>query len=114
VRLALRFLVGYGLVSAIIVPVALISLWPHIPKTTVGWLLLLVLAPPVYILLESLGSLLLSDSLVARWFGDKGGFSSVARIGYGVAVMALFLGLIFIAGSRAPDSFREFLANQFR
>jgi hypothetical protein len=50
---------------------------------------------------------------VARWFGDKGGFSSVARIGYGVAVMTLFLGFIFIAASRAPDSLREFLANQF-
>jgi hypothetical protein len=105
---------GYGLVSAIIVIIVLIALWPHSPKTMVGWLLVLVLAPPVYILLESLGSLLLSDSLVTRWFGDKGGLSSVARIGYGVAVMALFLGFIFIAASRAPESIREFLANQFR
>jgi hypothetical protein len=88
VRLALRFFVGYGLVSAIIVPVALISLWPHIPKTTVGWLLLLVLAPPVYILLESLGSLLLSDSLVAALvWGQRrlffGCSHRVRRRGYG-------------------------------
>jgi len=106
--------VGYVFISVIITAIALAYLWPHIPKTTVGWLLLLVLAPPVYVLLELLGSVTFSDSLVARLFGVAGGFSSVVRIAYGVVVFLLLAGAIIFAASQVPESIREFIRNQFR
>ena len=112
-RVAVRFLVGYVFISGFAIAFALISLSPHIPKTIVGWLLLLALAPPVYVILEVLGSVMLSDSLITRLFGAAGGSSSVVRIAYGVALFSVLAGAIFLAALQAPESIREFLANQF-
>jgi hypothetical protein len=113
VRLAARFLIAYAFIAVFSVALALICMLPHFPKTAAGWFLLLILAPPVYVLMEGLGSVLLSDSLMVRWFGEKGRFSSVARIAYAVTVFVVLFVAIFIAWSQTSEGFREFLADQF-
>ena len=69
------------LVEAVALPVALFYLAPHWPKTVLGWLLVILLWPPLWFFVE----------WVSDWVGDIIPGDAVATAVYGVVALLLLL-----------------------
>jgi hypothetical protein len=86
VRTGLITLVGIGMCVGFV----LFALYPHRPKDILGWVVLTLVAVPVVLGLELLGTGLLENRLVAR-------MGRLTRIMYGVgAILAICILLILV------------------
>ena len=70
------------LVEAVAVPVVLLYLTPHWPKTVLGWLLVILFGPPLWFLGEGL----------FQWVGEIIPDDTVATVAYGVVALLLMVG----------------------
>jgi hypothetical protein len=79
---AIRYLRVALIVEAVVVPVLLISLLPHWPKTWLGWALVLLAGPPLWLLVES----------VSAWAREITPDDTVTAVVYGVVMLLLLVG----------------------
>ena len=84
---------GVLFVSIILICSLLLALFPWAPSSLTGWVILVVVGLPLYVLLEGLGEVVFSEK-VGKSISDKA-FSG-ARILYSVAVMLTFYGLVYL------------------
>lgn len=98
VRKLARFLAVYLGLSAFLGGVFVVLSWPNLPSTQAQWLAAFLLALPIQIAGELLGSCLWENKL-ARFVDDATAHKSLSllRIGYGVFALLLFIGVIFAA-----------------
>jgi hypothetical protein len=85
----MRFVWGALGAYALIGLILIIGIFPDYPKTTVGWVMLIVIGPPVYLLAEGIG-----EKIFSRKVGEKisrKGFS-IARI---IVATILLYGIIY-------------------
>jgi hypothetical protein len=81
-RIVVRYLRVALIVEAVVVPVVLLSLIPHWPKTWFGWALVLLAGPPLWFLVGG----------VSAWAREIIPGDSVATAVYGVVILLLLLG----------------------
>jgi hypothetical protein len=84
----LKFL-GWGAVAWFVVTgLVLLQIAPYFPKSTLEWVLLIVVGPPLYVLGEALGAWLFSPERGHR-ISPKG--FSFLRIAYALLIVLLFV-----------------------
>ena len=92
----LTFVLLYLILSTVLALVLLAGVFPHHPKTAVGWVFLFALALPLTIIGEFVGEFFwrnrIAQALVAR---SSGSSLSLLRLGYAFVVMLFFFALAF-------------------
>jgi len=79
--------------SIVLICLLLLNLFSWVPSPLTGWVILVVVGIPLYILLKGLGEVFFSEK-VGKSISDKG-FSGV-RILSGVVVMLAFYGTTYL------------------
>jgi len=96
VERVLTFVVLYLGLSTVLALVLLAGVFPHHPKTVVGWALLFALALPITLLGEFVGEFFWRNRIAQAIAARSSGVSlSVLRLGYAFAVMLFFFALAF-------------------
>jgi len=92
----LTFVVLYLALSTVATLVLLAGVFPHHPKTVVGWALLFALALPLAVVGELVGEFFwrngIAQAIVSR---SSGSSLSLLRLGYAFGVMVFFFALAF-------------------
>jgi hypothetical protein len=91
-----RHIKTYLLIEAIAVPVVLLFLTPHWPKTVLGWMLVILIWPPLWLL----GEFFLS------WVGEMSPYDSVTSIVFGVVFLLLLVGVYILFSMLLGDFLR--------
>lgn len=93
-----RYLLAYLAVSAFLVGLLLLQLFPYRPETIAGWVLLFVLALPITLIGEAIGSWLFSNHL-ARTVDERTKAQSFSwfRIAYGLATYLIMIAIVGVA-----------------
>ena len=91
-----RYLKTALLIESITVPVALLYLSPHWPKTILGWLLVIIFGPPLWFLGESL----------FEWATETIPSDSVTTIVYIFIVLLLMVGVCILFSMLLGDYLR--------
>ena len=92
-RSAFRIIIGLMFLVAFYTMFLLLDIFPHKPNSLAGWLIVIIVGLPSWLIIEWLGGLVFSKKLGDR-ISDKP-FSS-ARIIYPLVVFLVFLGIMFL------------------
>jgi len=101
---------GILFVGLALTGVLLLNLFPYAPSSLAGWVLLVVVGIPLYVLLEGLGELVFNDK-VGRRTSDKD-FSG-ARILFGVVLMLAFYGIVYLVWQAINEYVRPYFTHLF-
>ena len=92
-RSTIRIIIGFLFLVAFCMLFLLLDILPHRPNSLAGWLILVIVGIPSWVIIEWLGGIVLSKKLGYR-ISDKP-FSG-ARIIYALVVFLVFLGIMFL------------------
>jgi hypothetical protein len=92
----LQFLFGLAVVWLFVAGFLILQLWPDLPKTDLGWFLLVVVGPPVYVAGEGFFGWLFSESH-GKEISNKQ--FSWLRVTLAFAVVVVLLGLSVLVSS---------------
>lgn len=88
-------IIGAALAWLLIAGVALLTFWPSIPTSWLGWLLLVIIGPPLYLLAETVGEWAWASG-PGRKLSEHP--SAVFRMAVGVVLGLVYLLVIFVVG----------------
>lgn len=92
-RSRIRIIIGFLSLVAFCTVFLLLDIFPHRPNSLAGWLILVIVGIPSWIIIEWFGEIVFSKKLGYR-ISDKP-FSGV-RIIYALVVFLAFLGIMFL------------------
>ena len=92
-RSAIRIIIGLLFLVAFCTLFLLLDIFPHKPNSLAGWLILVIVGVPSWVIIEWFGGIVFSEKLGYK-ISDKP-FSG-ARIIYALVVFLAFLGIMFL------------------
>jgi hypothetical protein len=92
-RSTIRIITGLLFLVAFCTLFLLLDIFPHKPNSLAGWLILVIVGIPSWVIIEWFGGIVFSKKLGFKISGKP--FSG-ARIIYALAVFLVFLGIMFL------------------
>jgi hypothetical protein len=114
IKSSARFIAIYFVVSLFICGIALIVGYPWHPITLLGWIIFFLLIPIIYMLLEFIYSIILSDRISEKIESRREApLISGQRMVYALFVMLLILAIILFIHFVLENSFSVFFERNF-
>ena len=107
-----RFLAYHSIASVLVGAIALVAVYPWHPRTWVGAIIWVLAAIPIWGVLESLASVLISDR-ISNWIDPDRARVSGARIAYALVSTIMFLAVIYLAMLVVGETAGTFIEKHF-
>ena len=105
---------SYFLATIVMMPIGLFIIYPHLPKSFLGWASFCVLLLPVWLAIEGIGELMfnerISNSIESTTNESKPSWKRVLYVFFMLIVLAIVISLIT---TQTENYFSEFISENY-